>query len=65
MEFENWVRNYSVEERLADGASVRIHAGGLEDREGLLDLLQHLSPASLCSRFFVTLGAISTKSLSS
>jgi len=54
MEFENWVRNYSVEERLADGASVRIRAGGPDDREGLLDLLQHLSPASLYSRFFAT-----------
>jgi len=54
MEFENWVRNYSVEERLADGASVRIRAGGPDDRDGLLDLLQHLSPASLYSRFFAT-----------
>ena len=54
MEFENWVRNYSVEERFADGARIRIRAGSPDDREGFLDLLQHLSPASVYSRFFAT-----------
>jgi GNAT superfamily N-acetyltransferase len=54
MESENWVRNYSVEDKLADGTCVQIRAAGPDDQERLLDLLQHLSPTSLYSRFFAT-----------
>jgi hypothetical protein len=51
-EFQNWVRNYSVEEKLATGESISVRAARPDDRERLLDHLQHLSPASLRSRFF-------------
>ncbi len=51
-EFQNWTRNYSANETLATGESVRIRAARPDDRERLLDHLQHLSPASLRSRFF-------------
>lgn len=51
-EFQNWVRNYSVEEKLATGESIWVRAARPDDRERLLDHLQHLSPASLRSRFF-------------
>jgi hypothetical protein len=51
-EFQNWVRNYSVEEKFASGEIIRVRAARPDDRERLLDHLQHLSPASLRSRFF-------------
>jgi GNAT superfamily N-acetyltransferase len=51
-EFQNWVRNYSVEEKLPTGESIWVRAARPDDRERLLDYLQHLSPASLRSRFF-------------
>src|SRR5580700_8071525 len=51
-ELQNWTRNYSVEEKLATGESIRVRAARPDDRERLLDHLEHLSPASLRSRFF-------------
>ncbi len=53
-EFQNWTRNYSAEETLATGERIRIRAACPDDRERLLDHLQHLSPESLRSRFFAT-----------
>ncbi|HXR35698.1 MAG TPA: GNAT family N-acetyltransferase [Candidatus Binataceae bacterium] len=55
-EFQNWTRNYSADETLATGESIRIRAARPDDRERLLDHLQHLSPESLRSRFFATKG---------
>lgn len=52
VELQNWTRNYSVEETLATGKSIRIRTSRPEDRGILLDHLEHLSPASLRSRFF-------------
>jgi hypothetical protein len=45
-ELQNWTRNYSVEEKLATGESIRVRAARPDDRERLLDHLEHLSPAS-------------------
>jgi GNAT superfamily N-acetyltransferase len=55
-ESENWTRNYSAEEKLANGESIRVRAARPDDREKLLAHLQHLSPASLRSRFFAIKG---------
>ena len=55
-EFQNWTRSYSVEVKLATGEGVRVRAARRDDRERLLDHLQHLSQASLRSRFFATKG---------
>ena len=52
VEFQNWTRNYSVEETLANGKSIRVRAARPDDRARVLDHLQHLSSASLRSRFF-------------
>jgi GNAT superfamily N-acetyltransferase len=51
-EFQNWTRNYSAEEKLATGESLRVRAARPDDQARLLDHLEHLSPASLRSRFF-------------
>ena len=55
-EFQNLTRNYSFDETLATGERIRIRAARPDDRERLLDHLQHLSPESLRSRFFATKG---------
>lgn len=55
-EFQNWTRNYSADETLATGERILVRAARPDDRERLLDHLQHLSPGSLRSRFFATKG---------
>jgi hypothetical protein len=45
-------RNYSAEEKLPSGESIRVRAARPDDRAKLLQHLEHLSPASLRSRFF-------------
>jgi GNAT superfamily N-acetyltransferase len=51
-EFQNLTRNYSAEEKLPSGESIRVRAARPDDRAKLLQHLEHLSPASLRSRFF-------------
>jgi GNAT superfamily N-acetyltransferase len=51
-EFQNLTRNYSAEEKLPSGESIRVRAARRDDRAKLLQHLEHLSPASLRSRFF-------------
>jgi GNAT superfamily N-acetyltransferase len=55
-EFQNLTRNYSFDETLATGERIRIRAARPDDRERLLGHLEHLSPASLRSRFFAVKG---------